>query len=227
MLCIQAWLRRKPVKFCAGGVGYQLRTLRVGSMEIDLFTGWLRSRGRLPCLAVVLGGLDVLLEVESPRESNAGGGEGETPCNDLYRASCAFSSGVVGVAEIVECVFVPCVAQCHEVRYVMSSILYSAIRSATVYRFDEERPEISCLFRPLTFVARYAMSSGRRRAAHSITNIRGLWPAYVVSQTARCKYSGEHAPLVQRSNEGMSACVNDSQFCFRCNTRKCICQMKE
>ena len=31
-------------------------------MEIDLFSGWLRSRGRLPCLAVVVDGPELRVE---------------------------------------------------------------------------------------------------------------------------------------------------------------------
>ena len=57
-----AWLQRRPVSFSIAGAGYRLRACRLGVVEIDLLSGWLRSRGRLPCLGVVVGGLEVFVE---------------------------------------------------------------------------------------------------------------------------------------------------------------------
>ncbi|CAM9939548.1 unnamed protein product, partial [Ectocarpus fasciculatus] len=62
----QVWLRRRPVSFSVAGASCKLSAIRLGVVEVDLFSGWLRSRGRLPCLGVVLASLDLRVEASFP-----------------------------------------------------------------------------------------------------------------------------------------------------------------
>ncbi|CAM9321360.1 unnamed protein product, partial [Ectocarpus sp. 12 AP-2014] len=68
----QVWLRRRPVSFSVAGASYKLAACRLGVVEVDLFSGWLRSRGRLPCLGVVLASLDLRVEASSPEGHHGG-----------------------------------------------------------------------------------------------------------------------------------------------------------
>lgn len=71
------------------GTSYRLRACRIGVVEVDLLSGWLRSRGRLPCVGVVVGGLEfrveTLLSGSCDDDDGGGGGsggqsnEGESP----------------------------------------------------------------------------------------------------------------------------------------------------
>lgn len=70
------WLQRRPVDFSIADAGYRLRAFRLGVVEIDLLSGWLRSRGRLPFLGVVVGGLELRVEALLS-EGWDGGGAGK------------------------------------------------------------------------------------------------------------------------------------------------------
>ncbi|CAM9609383.1 unnamed protein product, partial [Scytosiphon promiscuus] len=71
----QVWLRRRPTEFSIAGAIYRLRACRIGVVEVDLLSGWLRSRGRLPCLGVVVGGLELRVEALLPGSGSGGGGD--------------------------------------------------------------------------------------------------------------------------------------------------------
>lgn len=71
------WLQRWPVDFAVADAGYRLRACRLGIVEIDLLSGWLRSRGRLPCLGVIVGGLELRVEALLPSDGWNRGSAGE------------------------------------------------------------------------------------------------------------------------------------------------------
>lgn len=60
--CIPGWLRKRPIQFYAEGVWFRLVGCRLGCMEIQLLSDWVRSKGHLPCLSVVVRGLELRFE---------------------------------------------------------------------------------------------------------------------------------------------------------------------
>lgn len=56
-------LKRQPLRLATHGlVGYGLQGFRLGAVEVDLLSGWVSSGGRLPCVTVVVRGLELRLE---------------------------------------------------------------------------------------------------------------------------------------------------------------------
>lgn len=70
-------LWRKDFDLSLGGISYRVLGCRLEFLEIDFLSGWLRSRGKLPCLGVVVGGLELRLEALLA-EGCGDGGEGVT-----------------------------------------------------------------------------------------------------------------------------------------------------
>lgn len=77
LLLTTVLLKRQPLRLATHGlVRYSLRDFRIGAVEVDLLSGWVSSGGRLPCVTVVVRGLELRLEAFRPQ---GGGGsiEGE------------------------------------------------------------------------------------------------------------------------------------------------------
>lgn len=61
------------------GVSLRLVKFRLGGVDVDLLSGWLCSRGELPCVGVTVGGVELHLEAcvrDDGDDGRAKGGDG-------------------------------------------------------------------------------------------------------------------------------------------------------